>query len=265
VKKLILAGVSLIASVVALHIGGSARAADVAVEPIYPSYGIPVIAAYNWTGFYIGANLGAHFAKDEIGTRTVGLFGNQAASSALDAVFPATLTPTGVIAGLQIGYNWQVGRMLLGLEVDGNWLGGTATRTLTPLPPPFNPTDVVTNTSKAQFLTTVRPRVGVVLDRWLIYVTGGLAFETFITNDSFALAAGFAGFDKRSTRTGETIGGGLEYAVLDSWTLRLEYLYLNFGTFDVAIPNAPITVHHQFVDNIARIGLNYRFPVYWKY
>ena len=155
--------------------------------------------------------------------------------------------------------------MLLGLEVDGNWLGGTATRTLTPLPPPFNPTDVVTNTSKAQFLTTVRPRVGVVLDRWLIYVTGGLAFETFITNDSFALAAGFAGFDKRSTRTGETIGGGLEYAVLDSWTLRLEYLYLNFGTFDVAIPNAPITVHHQFVDNIARIGLNYRFPVYWKY
>jgi outer membrane immunogenic protein len=263
VKKLILVGLSLIA----LDIGGPARAADVAVEPIYPSYGVPVSVAYNWTGFYIGGNLGGHFARDDLGTRTVDLLGNNAASFAIDAVSPTSLAPTGVIAGLQIGYNWQVGRLLLGLEVDGNWLGGTASRTLTNFPPPVNPADVMTNTSKTQFLTTVRPRVGVALDRWILYVTGGLAVETFVTNDALAFAGGIivAGVDKRSTRTGETIGGGLEYAVLDSWTLKLEYLYVNFGTFDVGVPNAPITVHHQFIDNVARIGLNYRFPVYWKY
>jgi outer membrane immunogenic protein len=263
VKKLILVGLSLIA----LDIGGSARAADVAVEPFYPSYGVPVSVAYNWTGFYIGGNLGAHFARDNIDTRTFDLLGNEAASVAIDSVSSTSLALTGVLAGLQIGYNWQVGRLLLGLEVDGNWLGGTASRTLTNFPPPVNPADVMTNSAKTQFLATVRPRVGVVLDRWLLYLTGGLAFETFITNDAFAFAGGtiFAAVDKRSTRTGETIGGGLEYAVLDSWTLKLEYLYVNFGTFDAGIPNAPITVHHQFFDNVARVGLNYRFPVYWKY
>jgi outer membrane immunogenic protein len=263
VKKLVFVALSFIV----LDIGGLARAADVAVEPIYPGYGVPVGVAYNWTGFYIGGNVGAHFARDDIGTRTVDLLGNNAASLAIDAVSPTSLTLTGIIAGLQIGYNWQVGRLLLGLEVDGNWLGGTASRTLTNFPPPANPADVMTNTSKTQFLTTVRPRAGVVLDRWLLYVTGGLAFETFSTNDALAFAGGtiVAVVDKRSTRTGETIGGGFEYAVLDSWTLKLEYLYVNFGSFDVGILNAPITVHHQFFDNVARVGLNYRFPVYWKY
>jgi outer membrane immunogenic protein len=265
VKKLILAGVSLIASVIAPAIGGSALAADMAVEPIYQSYGVPVPVAYNWTGFYIGVNAGGHFARDDISTTSLPIFGNAPAATAFDAVFPTKLSPTGGTAGMQMGYNWQIGRMLLGLEVDGNWVGGSASRTLTPLPPPFNPIDFVTNTSKSQFLTTVRPRWGVALDRWIIYVTGGLAFETFITSDIFSFATGFAEFDKRNTRTGETVGGGVEYAILDSWTLKLEYLYLNFGSYDVTGPTATITVHHQIVDNVARIGLNYRFPVYWKY
>ena len=260
-KKLILLSLSLIA----IDIGSSALAADVAVEPIYQSYGVPVVTAYNWTGFYIGANAGGHFARDDISASSLPIFGNAPAAIVFNDVFPTRLSPTGGIAGMQIGYNWQVGRMLLGLEVDGNWVGGSASRTLKPLPPPFDPTDFVINTSKAQFLTTVRPRWGVALDRWLIYVTGGLAFEAFITSDIFSFATGFAQFDKRNTRTGETVGGGVEYAILDSWTLKLEYLYLNFGSYDVAGPTATITLHHQFVDNVARIGLNYRFPVYWKY
>jgi outer membrane immunogenic protein len=257
VKKLILVGLSFIA----LDIGGSALAADVAVEPIYPSYGIPVSVAYNWTGFYIGANLGGHFPKDDIGTTSAGFLG----SAVIDATSGTSLAPTGILAGLQLGYNWQVGRILLGLELDGNWLGGTASRTLTFGPPLA--ADVMTNASKAQFLTTARARVGVALDRWLLYLTGGVAFETFITNDTFTFAGvnNLIGIDKRSTRTGETIGGGLEYAVLDSWTLKVEYLYVTFGTFDTNIPGLPITVHHQYFDNVARVGLNYRFPVYWKY
>jgi opacity protein-like surface antigen len=70
---------------------------------------------------------------------------------------------------------------------------------------------------------------------------------------------------KRSTRAGEAIGLGVEYAVLDSWTLKAEYLYLNYSSFDTFIPSLPITVHNQFVDNVARQGLNHRFPAYWKY
>jgi outer membrane immunogenic protein len=258
VKKRILLGLSL----VALMIAGSALAADVAVEPIYPSYGVPVSVAYNWTGFYIGANVGGHFARDKIGTTSVDFAGD----SVIDSTSGTTLSPNGVIAGMQIGYNWHVGRMFLGLELDANWLSGSASRSLS-FGPPINPVDVMTNSSKAQFLTTVRPRVGVVLDRWLIYATGGLAFETFIANDTFTFpgATNLTAVNKTTTRTGETIGGGFEYAVLDSWTLKLEYLYVTFGTFDTNILSLPITVHHQFIDNIVRIGLNYRFPVYWKY
>jgi outer membrane immunogenic protein len=262
VKKRILVSLSLIASLAAVDMGGSALAADGAVEPIYPSYGVPVSFAYNWTGFYIGANVGGHFAKDEINTTSVGFPG----SAVIDATSGTSLSPSGILAGLQLGYNWQVGRFLLGIEVDANWLGGSASRSLS-FGPPLNPADLMTNSSKSQFLTTVRPRVGVVLDRWLIYVTGGLAFETFITNDTFTFpaATSLTGVDKRSTRTGETIGGGIEYAVLDSWTVKFEYLYVTFGGFDTVIPDLPITVHHRYFDNVARIGLNYRFPVYWKY
>ena len=250
-KKFILLGLSLIA----LNIGGTALAADVPVEapiyPSYPSYGVPVITAYNWTGFYIGANVGGHFAKDDI----------------IDVNAPISVSPRGILGGLQVGYNWQVGRLFLGLEFDGDWLGGAASGSVTALGPPFNA--VITNDAKAQFLSTVRPRVGVALDRWLIYVTGGLAFETFITNDTLASPVILTGTDRRVTRTGETIGGGIEYAILDSWTLRLEYLFITFGSYDVNI-NTPtvaegITVQHQFTDNVARIGLNYRFPVYWRY
>src|SRR5215467_1422583 len=107
VKKLILVGLSLIASATALNIGGSALSADVAAEPIYASYyGVPVSVAYNWTGFYIGANVGGHFAKDEISTTSFGFPG----SAVIDATSGTSLSPSGILAGLQLGYNWQVGR-----------------------------------------------------------------------------------------------------------------------------------------------------------
>jgi opacity protein-like surface antigen len=67
-------------------------------------------------------------------------------------------------------------------------------------------------------------------------------------------------FDKTNT-----VGGGVEYPVLDSWTLKLGYLHLNFGSFDLTGPTATITVHYHFVDNVVQIGLNHRFPVYWTY
>ena len=160
-KKFVLVGLSL----VTMNIAGSAIAADVSMEPTYPasgypSYGVPIPVAYNWTGFYMGANLGGHLPRDEIGTTSFGFVG----SGVVDASTGTSLSPNGVIAGLQIGYNWHVGRILVGLEFDANWLSGSASRSVS-FPPPINPADFMTNSSKAQFLTTLRPRVGVVLDR----------------------------------------------------------------------------------------------------
>ena len=245
-------------TVLALATVGSARAADVLVGGAPVAMPPPVF--YNWTGFYLGGNLGGHFGNDDTST-TTGI-------DAIDTVSATSLKPEGVLAGLQAGYNWQVGNILVGIELDGNWLDGTASRTLTNFRSPLlNPGDVLSTSVNSVFLTTLRPRLGVVFDRLLVYVTGGLAFSTVKTTDTFTIQGGTTFVANNSaTRTGETIGGGLEYAFLDSWTVKAEYLYVSFGSYDTDIPTN-IHVHHKYSDNIARIGLNYRFfgPVYWKY
>ncbi len=260
VIKRFLAGVA----VLMLGAARSALAADGSVDAPVIMYAPPVPVVYNWTGFYLGGNVGGHFGNDDI-TTTTGI-------PAIDGITATSLTPQGVVAGLQVGYNWQIGSVLVGIELDGNWLDGTASRTLTNFRAPINPSDVMTNSVNAVFLTTVRPRIGVVFDRLLLYATGGLAVSTIKTTDTFAALGGtfLTATDNSMTRTGETIGGGLEYAFLDSWTFKAEYLYVSFGSFDTTIqrPVAPVSLslQHKYSDNVARIGLNYRFfgPVYWK-
>lgn len=258
--KSFLAGIAIMA----LGSGGSALAADVMVERFGPI--VPPPVAYNWTGFYLGGTVGGHFGHAEVSA--------DAGVTAIDSVSATSLRPQGALAGLQAGYNWQIGQVVVGIELDGNWLDGTASRTLTNFRAPFNPADVMTNTASSVFLATLRPRLGVVFDRLLLYVTGGLAFSTIKTSDTFTSLGGTAlAVNNNSTCTGETIGGGFEYAFLDSWTFKAEYLYVSFGSFDttvgttpIALGATPITVHHKYSDNIARVGLNYRFfgPVYWK-
>ena len=250
--KRLLAGLT----VLTLAAAGSARAADVLVgaAPV----AVPPSVVYNWTGFYLGGNVGGHFGNDDIST-TTGLVG-------IDAISSTSLKPRGVLAGLQAGYNWQIDKVLVGIEFDGNWMDGTASRTLTNFGPPLNRGDVLATDVNPVFLTTIRPRLGVVFDRFLVYVTGGLAFATIKTTDSFTQGGTVLATSTSTTRTGETIGGGLEYAFLDSWTFKAEYLYTSFGSYDTELQNN-IFVHHKYSENIARIGLNYRFfgPVYWKY
>jgi outer membrane immunogenic protein len=243
-------------TILVLATAGSARAADVLVGAA-PVAGPPPVF-YNWTGLYLGGNVGGHFGNDDISTSSL---------AAIDTISSTSLKPQGALAGLQVGYNWQIGNVLLGIELDGNWMDGTASRTLTNFAAPLNRGDVLATDVNPVFLTTLRPRLGVIFDRWLLYVTGGVAFTTIKTTDSFTIQGRPAFTTSNSaTRTGETIGGGLEYAFLDSWTFKAEYLYTSFGSYDTDIENN-ILVHHKYSDNIARIGLNYRFfgPVYWKY
>jgi outer membrane immunogenic protein len=256
VKKLILAGLMF----AAIDAGCVTWAADLPVEA--PIYRPPPPVAYNWTGIYLGGNVGGHFGRDDISTT--------AGTTSIDVLSPASLNPRGAAAGLQIGYNWQSGIVVVGLELDGSWLDGTASRTLSNFGPPLNPADTLTNSTNAVFLATVRPRIGVAFDRFLLYATGGLAFSTIKLNENFTTAAGAVlSSNISTTRTGETIGAGIEYAFLDSWTAKFEYLYVSFASYDNVVnrPVGSITVHHRYSDNIARVGLNYRFfgPVYWKY
>ena len=130
-----------------------------------------------------------------------------ATGAAIDAASPATLHPEGFIGGVQAGLNLEGSGGVFGIEVDANWLGGSATRTLTNIPV-ITPGDVMTNTTQASFLSTMRMRWGTTVfsDRSLFYVTAGFAFATLKTTD----AMGHFGNTLITSVTGSTTQPGFD-------------------------------------------------------
>jgi outer membrane immunogenic protein len=267
-KKRLIAGAALTAFM--------ATAAQAADFPITPAYGGPIIVpAYRWSGFYLGANAGGHFGNDKITTTTTPILAFTPADAvAIDSASPTTLNPKGFIGGLQGGYNWQFNQIVVGFEVDANWMSGTANRTLPlNLPTPI-PNESMFNQTNAAFLLTARPRVGWVWDRALLYVTGGYAMGNVKFNDFFNTRVAFGpltfGTVTTAHMSGWTAGLGFEYGLSEAWTVKAEYLYVDLGTasvtsaFSAGTFNAgdTLTYNHKYTDNVARVGLNYRFGAF---
>jgi outer membrane immunogenic protein len=257
-----------------LLVGGSAMAAD-QKAPVFTK--APMVPVFSWTGFYFGGNAGGHWGKDDITTTTtVANFG--AGAAVIDLASPVTLKPQGWLAGGQVGYNMQVGHLVLGIEGDADWLNGTASRALVFPGPAPAAGDTLSNATQGTFLATLRPRFGAAFDHGLLYITGGLAIGTVKTTDSMTVTGGtvLESTSNTMTRVGWAAGGGFEYAFTDNWSAKVEALHVDLGgTYDTGIPCAvgcvsatDIVVHHKYSDNIARLGINYRFgamPVMAKY
>jgi len=164
---------------------------------------------------------------------------------------------TGGIGGAQIGYNYQIGAMVLGFEADFD--GTMASKSITGAGGNFS------GTAQIPWIATFRGRLGVAFDRWLIYATAGGAGTQLNAN----LNVGVVGSSSTSDTHGAwTAGGGIEVAVFDNLSARMEYLYLDTGNFNVAsiaaIPPPPVVaVGGRIQESIVRAGLNYRFPVGW--
>ena len=225
----------------------------------------------SWVGFYSGLSVGGHWGRDGISTT-----GNQQGfvGPGLDTLSSASLSPGGFIGGIQAGYNWQVDRIVVGVEADASWVTGSSSRNLVYPGPTPAAGDVQTNSVGNRFLGTVRARLGAAVDRTLIYATGGVAFGSLRFNESMCIqgcpgtAAAFASAQTTITRTGWAAGGGVEHELASNWTAKLEYLYVDLGRFDTIIPSATgcagglvcdIAVHHKYSDQVLRTGLNYRF------
>jgi outer membrane immunogenic protein len=141
------------------------------------------------------------------------------------------------LVGGTVGFNYQVSQAVFGLEGDIDW------------------SDLRRSGSCASFscearnnwLSTVRGRAGYAFDRVMPYVTGGVAFGDIRTS-----AAGIG--DSNATKTGWTVGGGLEAAIAGQWTAKVEYLYVDLGSGD-----SPVGSSENFKTNIVRAGINYRF------
>jgi outer membrane immunogenic protein len=205
----------------------AAAAADLPRPAPAPYYKAPPAYApiYNWTGFYIGVNGGGGFGR-----------------SAWDSTGGFDLS--GGLVGGTVGYNYQMGQFVLGVEGDIDWANINGTTTA------FCTLGCKTNDT---WLSTVRGRLGYAADRFLPYVTGGAAF-----GDIRASTPGFPG--NSSTNTGWTIGGGIEGAIAGNLTAKVEYLYVDLGSFNCGIScGAAVTDNVSFHTNILRAGLNYRF------
>lgn len=201
----------------------AAHAADL-VRP-YKAAPAAMPAYANWSGAYAGVNFGYGFGKSNWD---------------VPAVSPS---PKGALAGLTLGYNYQTGTWVWGLEGDWDWSGmkGSADCLV-----------VLTCTTKNDWLATARVRLGYAgWNNWLPYLTGGLAMGDIKASTVLG--------DASKTKIGWAAGLGVEYAMLANWSVKAEYLYADLGKFDCGITCGAVSDNVSFKANMIRGGVNYRF------
>lgn len=154
-----------------------------------------------------------------------------------------------MIGGAHVGYNYQMGMFVAGLEGDVNGSNYNGNNTLGGL----------TYGTRENIDGSVRGRLGIAWDRALVYATGGAAFGDF--QNTYSLG-GFSD-SPSTTRIGWTIGGGVEYAIDNNWSVRAEYRYTDFGYFNQYSPTAlGATVSQHEIDNRVQVGFSYKFDMF---
>ena len=229
-----------------------ALAADVAA-PMFTK--APIASLPNWTGFYLGANVGYGIGRNPSTTSFPGFFGISNPTESYMQV------PAGALGGFQAGYDLQAGPMVFGIEGDWQW---SAQHTSTC---GFVCTDegAVIAEQRLRSFGTLRGRLGVSAGSSLLYGTAGLAWAD--VNTDINLTNTFNNLSDRAsfhhTMSGWTAGGGIETAIGGNWTAKVEYLYADFGSVTDAF-YSPTFAHVTQVtsdlhEHIVRAGINYRF------
>ena len=248
---------SVIAGVAALFATTTlASAADMAVKaaPIVP----PVV--WSWTGFYIGAHVGAGWGTTEstLTSFTIG----PPVNLVTPLNFPFSQNDrSGFLGGGQIGYNWQSGWAVFGVQAD---IAGTDIKGTTPC------VVILSCTTETNWLATVSGRLGaVVLDRGLIYVKGGGAWmnsDHTVRTPGFGAVAPTNLTSVSSDAFGWLLGFGTEWMITPNWTAFVEYNYIEFDTKNERFPlnvgvAVPVSVNADLTNklSIAKVGVNYKF------
>jgi outer membrane immunogenic protein len=213
-KRILLAATALSA-----FAATAAYAAD--LPPAFqPEQVVSAQSAYDWSGFYAGVNAGYGWGEVEA------------------ALTGATEDMKGGIGGAQVGYNQDFGGFVLGLEGDVQ-LNGLEK-------------DLGGFTASLQYFGTVRARAGVAMDRFMPYVTGGVAFG------NGKLDVPILGVSDEQSHVGWAAGAGVEYAVTDNISVKGEYLYTDLGTQTYS-PNALSSADLALRFSTVRAGVNFQF------
>jgi outer membrane immunogenic protein len=272
-KRLFLGSVAL----AALSLGTSAA---FAAEKRVPAYvpPPPPPPAYTWSGCYVGGNAGSSSGRSTHYT-TAGsvLTPGSAASGPLPAAaIGANITDSfnlsGFIGGGQLGCNWEWGGWVFGIEGDGSATNkeGQAFETALASIDGLGARANWISQTQERWLVTARGRLGLTNflgwfgPRTLVYVTGGGAWAKIDTSEFLSGVSINRSHQESNTRSGWTVGGGLEYALSYGWSVKGEFLYVKFDNFTTfgAAPFTPLIVSPREVkleDYIWRAGLNYKF------
>jgi outer membrane immunogenic protein len=248
-KKLLLSAVG----VVTLGLAVPAAAADLAARPYTKASPVAVATLYDWSGFYIGANGGwgsSHKCWNSI-------------AGPLDRS-EGCHDATGAVAGGQVGYRWQTGAFVFGVEAQGDWanLRGSNVSVIFPL----------TNRSKIDAFGLFTGQVGYAWNNVLLYAKGGAAvtedrFENTLTADN-SLAA----LSGRQTRWGATAGAGVEFGFAPNWSAAVAYdhVFSQDKLTNFTLPSTTVLVSTDRIRqdlDLVTVRVNYRWggPVVPRY
>jgi outer membrane immunogenic protein len=245
-KKFLVPSIVLSAFVVS-----SAMAADLPIRKAPPAPP-PVVAGFDWSGFYIGGHFGYGWGETDITDRTL-------LGSAL-LIPTQKLDSDGFLGGVQAGWNYQFGRFVLGTEVDFSWadVQGSLTSTI------IDTNASVDRSSTATWIATATTRLGYAWDRVMVYSKLGAAWAQFDYDNNIFSIAGVPIYSSTAseTRSGWTVGTGVEWAFAAGWSAKAEYNYMDFGrrTVDFAsFQGTPVNLDVDQRISVIKAGVNYRF------
>ena len=222
----------------------------------------PAAVGYDWTGFYVGGNIGLAAGHSDWTLAPLGGGAPVAGSFGLYQSPNAFRESGSWFEGVQAGYNWMLrNRVVLGIEADGSFptfpdpvtgltIGGMSNFT--------SPTFGAGTFSETVLSSgTLRGRIGYAPGHWLFYATGGLAW-TYNQQTLTQIATGNAE-DRFLWRFGWAAGAGFETPIAPHWTVRGEYLWTGFPSASGSFPLSGQHVSSDFSEHQLRLGLNYRF------
>jgi outer membrane immunogenic protein len=244
-KQLLLASTCLVLSSV------TSMAADLPMQTKAPVYATP---AFNWSGFYIGAQVGGGTMSTDVTQGTTNSVGK------------------GAIAGGQIGYNYQDGNWVFGIEGEGYWSNIKLNQNFSEA----NDLGVVTGTfgnsieNRSDY--TIAGRVGMAFDRTLIYGKGGWAWGAFRSssfNNDLTPPPFSQSFYGSGTLDGFLVGVGVEHALTRNWTVKFEYNYIGYGAKEQSFTSCSTSTPCHFAESqpvsaskqLFKFGLNYLFDI----
>jgi outer membrane immunogenic protein len=234
--------------------------------PAAPAYAPPVYrpVIYDWSGIYGGINVGGGVLNDVVTNNTT--------TALLNAGTQTKLSPFSVVGGAQAGFNYQIQQVVLGAEGTFTWSNISGTQ----VTPSLVPTVSENSVSTPQWYATATAKAGIAANDFLFYAKGGAAWMGVHYTQNVVAGILQSRQTIVDTRSGFTVGGGVEFGMTENLSARLEYDFLDFGTktynFNnlgftaagavVGTPQTPVGAAPMSIKSVTQlitVGLNYRF------